>query len=263
MSSPSGCSCERRDLTLAREVASFSMPPWAGTIPLAWEVLLNAHMTDPRPHARTHVRYFPYPPTPVYALSKTTLLGMVKALAYELGPSGIRVNGVAPGVIKTKLAGYGLRRTMSSLKSRPSLRRRRHRRTITSHQVPNDRRACQTAQRRDVLKAVGRAARNWGRRPVPVVRCVELYDRREHDGGWRWDAFSALIVASAPIQVAQDSEPTYAALAGRSWPRRTTAHTPRPLAASGRLPAAKRGAPASDADASHGGAATVTAAVPA
>jgi len=50
--------------------------------------------------------YFPAPPTPVYGLSKTTLLGLVKALAIELGSKGIRVNGVAPGVIKTRLAGY-------------------------------------------------------------------------------------------------------------------------------------------------------------
>jgi len=50
--------------------------------------------------------YMPSPPTPVYAISKTALLGMVKALAVELGVKGIRVNGVAPGVIKTRLAGY-------------------------------------------------------------------------------------------------------------------------------------------------------------
>merc|ERR1712216_975890 len=59
-------------------------------------VVLNASMGG----------YTPYPPTPVYGLSKTTLLGMVKSLACELGPKGIRVNGVAPGVIKTRLAGY-------------------------------------------------------------------------------------------------------------------------------------------------------------
>jgi len=50
--------------------------------------------------------YIPLMPTPVYGLSKTLLLGLVKSLASELGPRGIRVNGIAPGVIKTRLAGY-------------------------------------------------------------------------------------------------------------------------------------------------------------
>lgn len=39
-----------------------------------------------------------------YSVSKTALLGLTKALSYELGPEGIRVNCVAPGIIQTKFA---------------------------------------------------------------------------------------------------------------------------------------------------------------
>lgn len=44
------------------------------------------------------------PPISAYAVSKTALLGVVKALAHELGPSGVRVNGIAPGIVPTKFS---------------------------------------------------------------------------------------------------------------------------------------------------------------
>jgi dehydrogenase/reductase SDR family member 4 len=48
------------------------------------------------------------PPSPIglYAVTKTALLGLTKGLAAELGPRGIRVNCIAPGIVPTKFASY-------------------------------------------------------------------------------------------------------------------------------------------------------------
>ena len=37
-----------------------------------------------------------------YALSKTALLGLTKLMALELGPRGVRVNCICPGLIETR-----------------------------------------------------------------------------------------------------------------------------------------------------------------
>nr|XP_021506039.1 dehydrogenase/reductase SDR family member 4-like isoform X2 [Meriones unguiculatus] len=47
------------------------------------------------------VAYVPVPKLGVYNTSKTALLGLCKSLAVELAPKGIRVNCLAPGIIKT------------------------------------------------------------------------------------------------------------------------------------------------------------------
>lgn len=39
-----------------------------------------------------------------YGISKAGLLGMMRALARELGPHGVRVNAIAPGLIETRFA---------------------------------------------------------------------------------------------------------------------------------------------------------------
>lgn len=48
--------------------------------------------------------YRPESPIAVYAVSKTALVALSRALAEELAPSGVRVNAVAPGTVPTKFA---------------------------------------------------------------------------------------------------------------------------------------------------------------
>ena len=40
-----------------------------------------------------------------YSVSKTALLGLAKALSWELAPENVRVNCIAPGIVDTKFAG--------------------------------------------------------------------------------------------------------------------------------------------------------------
>ncbi|XP_057256197.1 dehydrogenase/reductase SDR family member 4-like [Pezoporus wallicus] len=48
--------------------------------------------------------YMPFPALGPYSVSKAALLGLVKALGPELRPHGIRINGVAPGLIRTRFS---------------------------------------------------------------------------------------------------------------------------------------------------------------
>ena len=48
--------------------------------------------------------FLPEQPIGAYAITKTTMIGMCKAMAKELAPKGIRVNLLAPGLIRTAFA---------------------------------------------------------------------------------------------------------------------------------------------------------------
>ncbi|KAF6032929.1 DHRS2 [Bugula neritina] len=48
--------------------------------------------------------YNPFPVIGSYSVTKTALLGLTRAMSNALAPENIRVNAIAPGVIKTKFA---------------------------------------------------------------------------------------------------------------------------------------------------------------
>ena len=50
-----------------------------------------------------------------YSTAKAALLGFTKALAKEVGPSNIQVNGIAPGVIETAMNAYHGAETLAAL----------------------------------------------------------------------------------------------------------------------------------------------------
>jgi 3-oxoacyl-[acyl-carrier protein] reductase len=54
-------------------------------------------------HVSSRLAYSPIPTSTVYAASKAAVTAMVHGFAKELGPKGITINAVAPGVIETDM----------------------------------------------------------------------------------------------------------------------------------------------------------------
>lgn len=67
----------------------------------------------------------PMPGLGAYSISKAGLLGMAKTLAKELGPVGIRVNALAPGLVETRFAQalFQDKKTYEQIMSQVPLRR--------------------------------------------------------------------------------------------------------------------------------------------
>lgn len=54
----------------------------------------------------------PFPLDPLYALTKHAVVGLVRSLPDQLGPRGIRINAVNPGIVATPLLGDDAIRTL-------------------------------------------------------------------------------------------------------------------------------------------------------
>ncbi len=88
----------------------------------AWRKILDVNLTGAFLTARAAIRRMrplqrgsvifiasiagidPLPGLGAYSVSKSGLLGLMRTLAKELGPSGIRVNALAPGLVETRFA---------------------------------------------------------------------------------------------------------------------------------------------------------------
>lgn len=58
-----------------------------------------------------------------YSATKAAVIGLTRALAKEVGPSGITVNSVAPGVIDTEMNGNLSEADLSALREETPLER--------------------------------------------------------------------------------------------------------------------------------------------
>jgi 3-oxoacyl-[acyl-carrier protein] reductase len=59
----------------------------------------------------------------VYGATKASMIGFTKSLARELGPAGITVNAVAPGMVETDMIGEMSEQDAERIKRRSALRR--------------------------------------------------------------------------------------------------------------------------------------------
>ncbi len=54
-------------------------------------------------HLASRLAYVPLPTSAVYSATKAAVVAMVQSMAKELGPRGVTVNAIAPGLIETDM----------------------------------------------------------------------------------------------------------------------------------------------------------------
>jgi NAD(P)-dependent dehydrogenase (short-subunit alcohol dehydrogenase family) len=110
------------DVVIVNAATNPVMGPLAEIDLPAWQKILDVNLTGALvtaqhavrrllPHRRGSVVFIasiagidPMPGLGAYSTSKAGLLGLAKALARELGPAGIRVNAIAPGLVETRFS---------------------------------------------------------------------------------------------------------------------------------------------------------------
>ncbi len=110
------------DIVIVNAATNPVMAPLLDTDLAAWQKILDVNLTGALLTAQHAARRMlprkngslvfvssiagldPMPGLGAYSVSKTALFGLTKTLAKELGPGGIRVNALAPGLIETRFA---------------------------------------------------------------------------------------------------------------------------------------------------------------
>jgi NAD(P)-dependent dehydrogenase (short-subunit alcohol dehydrogenase family) len=110
------------DVVVVNAATNPVMAPLLDTDLAAWQKILDVNLTGALLTAQHAARRMlprksgsiifvssvagldPIPGLGAYSVSKAALFGLTKALAKELGPGGVRVNALAPGLIETRFA---------------------------------------------------------------------------------------------------------------------------------------------------------------
>ncbi|KIH98390.1 3-ketoacyl-ACP reductase [Streptomonospora alba] len=97
------------------EINVIAAASWVSAVHRAWMAEHGGSVVNVASLAGQH----PSPGIGIYGASKAALINLTEQLAYELAPVGIRVNAVAPAVVKTKFAEALFEDEESTAKSYP------------------------------------------------------------------------------------------------------------------------------------------------